>query len=264
MKPTGSATTGTLLPAPKAANPTGSQPGETGSVATSNGAVPVEMHPTVMGRSPSLNTDAVQSRLRLLGVNMSVKTELKFPGSSNGVTAWREQVVGMETTLSPSADIAKASAVIEESLLPAPIHKIEHWLAEVAAITARRTETSFEAEIALSAYTSRLAGYPGDIVRDTLLGWGGKWFPTWSELKEIMDERTAPRMALKNALIDASRDKSNYRLPAAFDGMAPEIKVQWLRKEADWARRTDAERAQELTEQADALEDKIRNDMLEG
>lgn len=106
----------------------------------------------------------------------------------------------METTLSSSADLPSALAVAEESLLPAAIERIEGWLAELSAITARRTETSLEAEISLSAYSARLRGYPGDIVRDTLLTWAGKWFPTWGELKEIMDARTAPRIAIRDAV----------------------------------------------------------------
>lgn len=107
----------------------------------------------------------------------------------------------METTLSSSADLSSALAVAEESLLPAPIEKIEDWLGELSAITARRSETAIEAEISLSAYSSRLTTYPGDIVRDTLLTWSGKWFPTWGELKEIMDARTAPRTAIRDAVL---------------------------------------------------------------
>jgi len=107
----------------------------------------------------------------------------------------------METTLSSSADLPSALMVVEESLLPAPIEKIEDWLGELSAITARRAETAIEAEISLSAYSSRLSTYPGDIVRDTLLTWSGKWFPTWGELKEIMDVRTSPRAAIRDAVL---------------------------------------------------------------
>lgn len=197
MKPISSATTSL---AQAVANSTGSRHGETGSVPALNGVGPRVMHPAVLGRNPSLNTDAVQSRLRQLGVSTSARTELSFPTSSTGVMTWRDKVVGMETVLSSSADLPAALAVAEEALYPAPVEKVEHWLGELSAITARRTETAIEAEISLSAYTGRLRGYPGDIVRDTLLGWSGKWFPTWGELKEIMDERTAPRIAIRDAI----------------------------------------------------------------
>lgn len=158
------------------------------------------MHREIIQRVPSLNTDAVQSRLRQLGVNTSARTELSFPTTAGGAMTWREKTVGMDITLAASADLGAALRVASEALLPAAVPQIERWIGELSVITARRAESQFEAELSLSAYSSRLAGYPGDIVRDTVLGWSGKWFPTWAELKDIMDVRTAPRLAIRDAI----------------------------------------------------------------
>lgn len=54
--------------------------------------------------------------------------------------------------------------------------------------------------MALAAYANRMRAYPGDIVRDTLLNWPGKWFPAWVEIKEVLDGRVAARIAMRDAL----------------------------------------------------------------
>lgn len=250
MKPISSAITGTLLPALKAGSATGSPHGEPGSAMASNGAPPAEMHPEVMRRDPSINTDAVQSRLRQFGVNLTVKTSLTFPSDQGATISWRERVTGADLSLSSSADLRAALRVVEESLAPAPLERIEHWIAEVNAITARRGETAAEAELALTAYSSRLRQYPGDIVRDTLLSWGGKWFPTWGELKEILDVRTSPRTQMLLALKVPGVPGGNKHPAINLTGKTAEQRYELLMKEAHFARRSDPERAKELEDQA--------------
>jgi hypothetical protein len=200
MKPISSAITGLPSPAQRAGNAIGSPRGGHGFATPSTGDRPGEMLPAVLQQDPHVTTDAVLSRLRQFGVNMTIKTVSTFPVDQNGKMSWREKVTGAEVMLASSANVQAAREVLAESMAPAPARKIEHWIGEVSAITARRGETAEEAEIALSAYTARLRKYPGDIVRDTLLAWSGKWFPSWGELKEILDERTAPRAAYQMAL----------------------------------------------------------------
>lgn len=131
-----------------------------------------------------------------------MKKQLVFPTNpkTGEMTGWREQVSGTDITLAPSHDLDGAARTVATLLAPAGVDEIEVWLAEVSAITARRSETVEEGVMTLVAYSSRLRQYPGDIVRQTLLEWSGKWFPTWGELKEILDVRTAPRTSIADSI----------------------------------------------------------------
>lgn len=161
-------------------------------------------------------------------------------------------VKGAEVALSDGANIEKALRISEASMAPAAPPNIGAWLTELSHITARRNESSDGATLTMAAYIKRLVQYPGDIVRQTLQEWSGKWFPTWGELKEILDARTAPRIAIRDAIAGTKPDP---KMPPAFEDMDHESKINWLRFEARIARRTDPERANELEEQAEQLQD---------
>lgn len=169
-------------------------------------------------------------------------------GESKG---WREIIKGAEIALMSGANLQKAKETMAAAMAPAHQADIELWIAELSIITAKRNTSEAGAELLLIAYGTRLAQYPGDIVRETLKGWSGKWFPTWGELKEILDARTAPRAALRDG-IAAIRPPN--QMPAAFDDMDRDGKVNWLRFEARIARRSDPDRANELEAEAENLE----------
>jgi hypothetical protein len=129
---------------------------------------------------------------------VAIKTKLTFPtnpktGETNG---WREEVTGARLDLTPSANPRAALAVVQSSMAPAPVADMRVWLAELSTVTARRAEEVGEAALTLTAYTKRLEGYPGDVVKEVLSSWSGKWFPTWGELKEVLDSLVAPRAAI--------------------------------------------------------------------
>lgn len=227
-------------------------------VKASTAATP--MAATVCERGPDENNERLLSALRTTGCSVVIKHRLTFPTSpSTGEqSGWRDVVNGAEVTLTEGADPIQALALVEKSLAPASPPNIGMWLTEVSHITARRSEDADAATLTLAAYIKRLVQYPGDIVRQTLQEWSGKWFPTWGELKEILDARMSGRTAIRDALAGTVARKAGVRLPAAFETMTPENKAQWLRKEAEWARRSDPERATELEEQATEIERTLR------
>jgi len=210
-------------------------------------------------RAPEENTERLLSLLRNSGCSVVIKHKLTFPSDpkTGEPSAWRDVVNGAEVALADGANVEKAMRSAEAALAPAAAPNIGIWLTEVAHITARRAEDAESATLTMAAYIKRLVQYPGDIVRQTLQEWSGKWFPTWGELKEILDARTAPRIAIRDA-IGRLNTKAiagpTVPMPAAFAEMDPESQVQWLRKEAGWARRRDPERAQELEDRADEIE----------
>jgi hypothetical protein len=171
-------------------------------------AMALPMASEAVARDPESNTSAMVSSLRRHGVTATVKHKITFPtdpktGETNG---WREVISGCEIALTSSADHKAALAIIDQTMAPADEGDMEIWLAELTLVTARRNTSEAESELFLTAYTSRLAAYPGDIVRQTLKDWDGKWFPTWGELKDILEARVAPRRAIRTALCDLRPD----------------------------------------------------------
>lgn len=217
-----------------------------------------------LARDPENNTQAMISSLRQCGCEAVVKSKTIFPvnpttGESSG---WRDVIDRAEITVSSGANLVRANEIALAALAPAADDDMAIWLAELGLVTARRATGEATSELFLVAYTKRLAAYPGDIVRQTLQGWSGKWFPTWGELKEILDARVAPRLAVRNALLGLTPQKEGRALPSAFESMGPEAQAQWLRKEAEWAiRRSDPDWAAELIERAEEIEDDVRDRM---
>lgn len=228
-------------------------------VKASQAAVP--MVADTCEREPEENTERLLSMLRTAGCSVVIKHRLMFPTnpSTGEPSGWRDVVKGAEVAVAEGANVEKALRTLEASLAPAAPPNIGMWLAELGHITARRNESADSATVTMAAYIKRLVQYPGDIVRQTLQEWSGKWFPTWGELKEILDARTAPRLAIRDAMHGSAAVRDASKMPAAFDAMSDEDKANWLRLEARIARRSDPDRANELEERADEIEASIRD-----
>lgn len=170
-------------------------------------------------------------------------------GEWNG---WRESVSGATITLEPGTDLIACQKLLAASMAPALPPNIGMWLTEVAHITAKRSEDAESATLTMTAYIKRLVDYPGDIVRQTLLEWSGKWFPTWGELKDILDARMAERNAISNALIAKIGGKALPKMvdASSLDGMSPDQKYDELMKRARFARSSDPEHARDLENEA--------------
>jgi len=57
-------------------------------------------------------------------------------------------------------------------------------------------------EATIKLYARDLSEYPADIVRGVLDDWGRreKWFPAWAELAARLDEKTAKRRRIAEAV----------------------------------------------------------------
>lgn len=261
MKPISSAITGLANRAPQAGNPTGAQPGETGSALTSSADPSREMHPAVTARMPSANTGAVLSKMSSLGVHCSVEMETVFPTKEDGDSTFRQRPTSLKVNIASSADVPAALKAINESLMPASEEQLEVWLAELAVKTARRKSSDIGAEMAVSVYVAGLSKYPADTVRHVLTNYRGQWWPTWGELADRLDELAEPRIMIRDHLLRLSSPDAPKQL--AHDPIAE--KLAKLRGDLEAAERVAAkypELAESTQRKAQAIADEIAQ--LEG
>jgi hypothetical protein len=219
------------------------------------------MAKAAQARDPDTNTAMMLSSLRQCGVEVVVKHKTIFSSDSTGEsTGWRDVIEGAQVTVSETANEARASEIVAAASAPARDEDMELWLSELGLVTAKRNMGDATAELFLVAYTKRLAAYPADIVRTTIQGWSGKWFPTWGELKDVLDARSAERGAIMTALSvhAATKARKGAPRPAYVAEMSPDDRVEWLLFQARICRRSDPERAQELEDEADRTREESR------
>ena len=128
----------------------------------------------------------------------------------------------MTVNIAASADLPAALKVINASLAPASVETLEEWLAILSVKTIQRNDTAGRVELMVSTYAAHLREYPADVVRHVLAGWSGKWWPTWGELVERLDEHTDHRLMIRDhiaALIGGTASE-----PAAIDPVAERLK----------------------------------------
>lgn len=109
-------------------------------------------------------------------------------------------ITGAAVEISDTADLAACRRIVGAMMAPASIADTGKWLAELSLVTARKATGDDESAALIAAYHDRLKAYPGDVVRETLKSWRGKWFPTWGELADILDGRIAGRRAIVAAI----------------------------------------------------------------
>lgn len=260
MKPINSVISGLPSRAPPGASSTGGGRGEIGSVAISSDGQGRDMHPEVMARPPSANTGAALSRMLSFGVECFVKMETVFPTSQDGDTTFRQRPISLTVNIASSADLPAALRVINASLAPASVHQIEEWLAVLSVKTVPRVDSVGRTELMVSTYAGHLREYPADVVRYVLSSWSSKWWPTWGELAERLDELTDQRLMIRDHLRDlvAGRAPSKPVIDEAARRLAE------LREEAAAAQRLMAKypelsdsserRLQEIVHEIAALE----------
>ena len=180
-----------------------------------------EMHPAVMARQPSANTEAVLSKMSSLGVHCSVEMETVFPTKEDEDPTFRQRPTSLKVNIDSSADVPAALKAIHESLMPASEEQLEVWLAELAVKTARRKSSDVGAEMAVSVYVAGLSKYPADTVRHVLTNYRGKWWPTWGELADRLDELAEPRVMMRDHLLRLSSPDAPKQL--AHDPVAEKL-----------------------------------------
>ena len=163
---------------------------------------PVTMVAAVLQRMPQINTARMISSLQQCGCELVVKRRMTFPVDSQTrqKRGWHLQICGVSVDLATEADLQRAKSILEASMAPADEADLYRWLAELSLLTVTRAHAGASAELMITAYTKRLLTYPGDIARQVLETWSGKWFPVWADLNDALGRLLAERRTIVDAV----------------------------------------------------------------
>lgn len=154
---------------------------------------------------------AAVSRASSHGVNLEIKIETRFPRGPNGETLPTYTVATGCKICGNNLARNAALADLIKFLTPASLCQIECWLAELSVLCASRQREPIEGALMITAYSSRLANYPADVVYDALLRKTWKWWPDWSELHKYCEAAASPRRHMIAALQKPKPDSAPPR-----------------------------------------------------
>lgn len=164
-------------------------------------------------QAPTDMDKAAVSRASSHGVKLSVRYEGRYPTGPNGESLPSYEVAVGCRISGTDEQRAAAKADLVNFLTPAPVPQIERWLAELSVLTAGRGREGFDAELMVTALSSRLSQFPADVVRYALLERTWKWFPTWAELEGICRAKSSARKHMIAALSMPEPDPEPERRP---------------------------------------------------
>ena len=200
MKPISIAITGIHSQEPRELNSTGNQPGVTGSAMALRASFEPDMPRDLVETPVAANTKNLLLQLLSFGVHVTVKSVTRFPtDQTTGSMTWKDEVVGAKLSLSENSRIGEAKIAMRGALAPAPAKQIERWVTLLALDTNHQNRGSDEFMLMAEMWTRRLREFPGDVVFETLTNWRQKWFPAWTELVDVLEDKTRARrfIALK-------------------------------------------------------------------
>jgi len=189
-------------------NAAGSKPGETALETKPQNSSAIaawlaDKHPVDMDK-------AALSRALSHGVGLKVRYEGRFPSGPNGERLPSYDVaVGCD--ISDEGDRQAALTDLRNFMTPAPMRKIEEWIARLSVTCAKRRDDDFSEELRVVEYASRLSRYPADVVQNVLLHHSYQFFPTWAELEGRCEAMTSPRRQMIQALERGPEQKPEPR-----------------------------------------------------
>lgn len=164
-------------------------------------------------QSPRDMDAAAVSRAKSHGVDLEVKTDLRFPVGENGERKGFYEVATGCVVSGTEEQRERALADLRNFETPASVRSIEDWLAELSVLTAGRSREGMDAALTVTAYASRLSKYPADVARAALLDKTWKWWPTWDELHKACEALASPRRHMIHALSQPVRKPEPKRRP---------------------------------------------------
>lgn len=123
---------------------------------------------------------------------------------------WQPVYAGMKNH-SPVAyrmtgDRGLALSVLREMMKPGDLTQIALELGKLAAITKRKATDEQDMKFTIAAYMERFSEIPGDMALYAIRRWPeqkgemSKWFPAWSELRELFEDALEDRERMLKSL----------------------------------------------------------------
>lgn len=102
----------------------------------------------------------------------------------------------------PIAEVQTAYRMVSDALRSCSPRVVKQELARLRALTSSREQGQEGLTMVMAAFAEELSRYPEDIVIDACRRWGRhkKWWPAFSELAEIMEEKITQRRELLKAI----------------------------------------------------------------
>jgi hypothetical protein len=120
-----------------------------------------------------------------------------------GTSGYDERLTGYELTRPIPADEAvEALAILVEANKPADEVFILQELARMRRLTKARPQDADDLTLMAAAYAEEMAAYPADVIASACRKWAAmeKWWPSWAELKDLLEFRMRRRKAMLEAL----------------------------------------------------------------
>jgi hypothetical protein len=113
-----------------------------------------------------------------------------------------EILMGYAFAGAPDSDIESAKEILDALNTPCPENIAEEAVGRMRARTIRRAEDQMDMMLTIAVFSEDVANYPADVVIDGCRSWASqnKYFPSWSELKDMLDWRVRKRRLMREAL----------------------------------------------------------------
>ena len=193
---TSSGITGAEWPGPGASKSIGPARGEIASE-TVQAVVPFRRPgPTVAEADRGLAV----SLKRQHGLRLAINSRMEFPADGG----FRVVVEGVGLAIDPGGSVASGLAAVNAAMVPADVKTIALALARLRVLVVPRSGSNQDLDFEAEVWLDQLRRYPADVVVETLDEWprrrGGRFWPTWHELREVLEAKAAPRRAMVDRL----------------------------------------------------------------
>lgn len=176
----------------------GSQRGEIGFAVTSR-TVELATAKLVSQRPKETDENLLATLSQRYGISMAQNSRWMFPADRPAY----KKTMGMDCSLATESQPAAALHDARMALFPAEKSLLVRKIAELKAKTKSRAQGEMDMGMEIAVYEKELAAYPADIAIEglRLAAEESMWFPSWFEMKEILDQMYAPRKMVIDKLL---------------------------------------------------------------
>lgn len=158
--------------------------------------------------SPEANTKDLRASLK-----PAVRSLLSVPVNRDYVDptyGWDGYVTGYSLPMVIEAsedELREALAQVQQATQPLPDERIVLEINKLKVRCRMRAEQQEDMQMLIACMLDDLSEYPADVVVDVLKAWPRRspWWPSWNELYEQLERKSAPRLAIRDVIKQAIR-----------------------------------------------------------